>query len=64
MKVRLKIAWQFWPKGHVFDAMPAAQAQVMVAAGQAEYVADEPAPPPRPTGYVDRQARPARRRRA
>lgn len=36
--VRLKSAWQHWPKGHVFSAMPAAQAEHMIAAGQAEYL--------------------------
>src|SRR4051812_30382404 len=36
--VRLRQAWQGWPKGHVFTAMSAAQAQYMVAAGQCEYV--------------------------
>jgi len=35
--VRLRYAWQHWPKGHVFTAMPATQAQHMIAAGQAEY---------------------------
>jgi len=50
--VRLKLAWQGWPKGHVFTTMPAAQAQVMIAAGQAEYATqDMPAP-------VDRMMRP------
>lgn len=51
--VRLKHAWQEWPKGHVFTAMPAAQAQVMVAAGQAEYATKEMSAP------VDRMMRPA-----
>ncbi len=37
-QVRLRIPWQQWSKGHVFTAMPAAQAEVMVRAGQAEYV--------------------------
>lgn len=51
--VRLKLAWQHWPKGHVFTAMPAAQAQHMVAAGQCEYVTEDiPAAP------VDRMMRP------
>jgi hypothetical protein len=36
--VQLRIAWQGWPKGHVFTAMPAAQAQYMIQAGQAQYV--------------------------
>lgn len=44
--VRLRLAWQHYPKGHVFTAMPAAQAQLMVQAGQAEYVTkDVPAAP-------------------
>lgn len=55
--VRLKHAWQAWPKGHVFTAMPAAQAQVMIAAGQAEYCT-EPMPSP-----ADRMMRPARAKR-
>lgn len=37
MRVRLKIAWSSWSKGHVFTDMPAGQAQVMVARGLAEY---------------------------
>lgn len=37
MRVRLKLAWSSWPKGHVFTDMPAGQAQVMVARGLAEY---------------------------
>lgn len=51
--VRLRQAWRFWPKGHLFLEMSAAQAELMVRAGQAEY-ADTPkdrgtAPPaPRP----------------
>lgn len=45
MKVRLLFAWQQWSKGHVFTAMPATQAEVMVRAGQAEYV-DRQAPSP------------------
>lgn len=52
--VRLKIAWQGWPKDHVFTAMPAAQAQVMIAAGQAEYLTTPMAAP------VDRMMRPAK----
>lgn len=40
MKVRLKIAWQVYPKGHVFTTMPAAQAEVMVCRGLAEYVGE------------------------
>ena len=51
--VCLKLAWQGWPKGHVFTAMPAAQAQHMVAAGQCEYLTEDiPASP------VDRMMRP------
>ena len=50
--VRLKLAWQGWPKGHIFTAMPAAQAQHMVAAGQCEYVTAAMASP------VDRMIRP------
>lgn len=37
MRVRLKLAWSSWSKGHVFTDMPAGQAQVMVARGLAEY---------------------------
>ena len=37
MRVRLKLAWSCWSKGHVFTDMPAGQAQVMVARGLAEY---------------------------
>jgi len=37
MRVRLKLAWSTWSKGHVFTDMPAGQAQVMVARGLAEY---------------------------
>lgn len=62
--VRLRQAWQHWPKGHVFTAMPAAQAQVMVGAGQAEYVTEDL---PAPVGRMMRSpvtAEPARRRRA
>ncbi len=54
--VRLKIAWQQWPKGHVFTAMPAAQAQHMIAAGQAEYATEVVSAAP-----ADRMMRPARR---
>lgn len=39
--VRLRSAWRFWPKGHLFLEMSAAQAELMVRAGQAEY-ADTP----------------------
>lgn len=39
--VRLRAAWREWPKGYVFTAMPAGQAQVMVERGLAEY-ADGP----------------------
>lgn len=52
--VRLKLAWQSWPKGHVFTAMPAAQAQHMVSAGQAEYDDEQVKGSP-----VDRMMRPA-----
>jgi hypothetical protein len=38
MKIKLLRAWQFFPKGHVIPDMPAAQAQMMVANGMAEYV--------------------------
>lgn len=41
MQVRLKVGWQQWSKGHVFTDMPAAQAQVMVEAGQAEYLTED-----------------------
>ena len=54
--VRLKIAWQQWPKGHVFREMPAAQAQHMIAAGQVEYLTEDiPAAP------NDRMMRPQNR---
>lgn len=52
--VRLKIAWQAWPKGHVFTAMPAAQAEMMVAHGQAEYVTNPMQSP------ADRMMRPGK----
>ena len=52
-QVRLTLAWQSWPKGHVFTAMPAAQAQLMVTVGQAEYVTEDIAASP-----VDRMMRP------
>lgn len=51
-RVRLKIPWDQWSKGHVFTAMPAAQAEMMVAAGQAEYVTEAMSAP------VDRMMRP------
>jgi hypothetical protein len=51
--VRLKHAWQSWPRGHIFTAMPAAQAQMMIAAGQAEYVTSDV-----PCAPVDRMMRP------
>jgi hypothetical protein len=53
--VRLKHAWQQWPKGHVFTAMPAAQAQHMIAAGQAEYVEDDPVTEAPRADYADTQ---------
>lgn len=53
--VRLKLAWQSWPKGHVFTSMPAAQAQHMVAAGQAEYADEQVKASP-----ADRMMRPGR----
>lgn len=59
MKVRLRLAWQSWPKGHVFTEMPAAQAEVMVATGRAEYVRDEPAVSAAMPAPVDRMMRPA-----
>lgn len=60
--VRLRHAWQEWSKGHVFTAMPAAQAQAMVEAGQAEYVTVDEAPAAeRAGGYEDRAMRGARR---
>ena len=37
MRVRLKLAWSSWSKGHVFTDMPAGQAKVLVARGLAEY---------------------------
>lgn len=52
--VRLKLAWRHWPKGHVFTAMPAAQAQHMIAAGQAEYLNENI-----PSAPLDRMMRPA-----
>ncbi len=57
--VRLLHAWQFYPKGFVFTAMPAAQAQVMVEAGQAEYVPTGAAAEKALTSPVDRMMRPA-----
>jgi hypothetical protein len=51
--VRLTRGWQSWPKGHVFTDMPAAQAQHMVEAGQAEYATEDMAVSP-----VDRMMRP------
>ncbi len=36
--IRLRLAWRQWPKGHIIPEMPAAAAQMMVEAGQAEYV--------------------------
>lgn len=57
--VRLKLAWQTWPKGYVFTAMPAAQAQVMVERGMAEYCDEEIKFAP-----VDRMMRAARLRGA
>jgi hypothetical protein len=55
--VRLLRAWQQWPKGHIFTTMPAAQAQHMVAAGQAEYATEDiPASP------ADRMMRVPKRR--
>lgn len=51
--VRLKIAWAHWPKGHVFTAMSAGQAEVMVGRGVAEYATEVVAAPP-----VDRMMRP------
>lgn len=38
--VRLKIAWGDWSKGHVFTAMSAGQAEVMVKRGMAEYATE------------------------
>lgn len=40
MKVRLLVAWQQFPKGHVIPAMPAAPAEALVRRGFAEYVSD------------------------
>lgn len=63
--VRLRQAWQCWPKGHIFTEMPAAQAQHMVAAGQAEYI-DAPTIYPHvsmQTPPADRMMRSHRRRR-
>lgn len=49
-KIRLKVAWQFYSKGHVFDVgingMPAAHAETLVRGQMAEYVQDEPPPTP------------------
>jgi len=43
LAIRMKQAWQQYPAGHVFAAgcgMPAAQRQMMVWGGQAEYVGE------------------------
>lgn len=53
-EVRLKIAWQHWAKGHVFTAMPAGQAEVLIQRGIAEYVTTPIKSP------VDRMLRPNR----
>ena len=57
--VRLKLSWMQWPKGHLFTAMPAAQAQLMVAGGQAEYADREVKASP-----INRMMRAAGRKRA
>lgn len=56
MRVRLKLAWQAWPKGHVFEDMPAGQAQIMVARGYAEYFAPAPS-------SINRMMRPSKQAR-
>jgi hypothetical protein len=41
MKVRLKMAWNRWSKGHVFPDMPGGQARTLIARGIAEAVTDD-----------------------
>lgn len=43
MKVRLKIAWGQWSKGHIIPEMPGGQARTLIARGIVEEVNDEPA---------------------
>jgi hypothetical protein len=62
MKVKLLRAWQFFSKGHVIPDMPAAQAQMMVANGMAEYVKETARSPVRAVltagkGYITKNAR-------
>lgn len=41
MKVRLKMAWGQWSKGHVIPEMPGGQARTMIARGIVEEVKDD-----------------------
>lgn len=40
MKVRLKIAWGQWSKGHIIPEMPGGQARTLIDRGIAEEVKD------------------------
>lgn len=57
--IELTRAWMSWPKGHVFTAMPAAQAQLMVDGGQARYADKDIARSP-----LNRMMKPPVRKRA
>lgn len=41
MKVRLKIAWGQWSKGHVFTDMPGGQARMLIARNIAEEASED-----------------------
>lgn len=42
MRVRLKMGWGQWSKGHVFEDMPGGQARMLISRGIAEEFKDEP----------------------